>query len=217
MSLKYNSGNFTIDPEKVVIDKLYCFTFNPQIQPLDVAGSKGVNNSLWQFSPHDDLVFNLKPWYVACVTLFESLKGAIVKDMVVEISPKGRYHFHGRIAITDVMLFYTFDIPILEAKAHYYICEQLGEAPSDKKTEYKTWDEYLQKQQSFMKPFLKKYGIDEKTDMELSNKYIINRQGRLKERSKEVFDKKCRICKVEYKTDKKKSIVCTKCEKLNHI
>lgn len=220
MSLKYKTGNICISPEDCSLNYGYCFTFNPQIQPLDVEGSKNANSSLWQFSPHDDLKLHLKTWYVACRNLFESMRGCKIYDMVVEISDKGRYHFHGRLKITDIMDFYTFDIPILDKKAHYCICQQLGDAPSDKEVKYKTWDEYLNKQQQFMKPYLLKHGIkydDKEIDEELSDKYTINRQGRLKERSKEIMTKKCRICKEEYKTTLKKSVVCNKCDNINTI
>ena len=113
MSLKYKIGNFCLPPEDISLNVAYCLTFNPQIQPLDIDGSKSANSSLWQFDPHDDLVerFNLKTWHIACRNLFENMKGCTIYDMVVEISAKGRYHFHGRLKITDIMTFYTFDIP----------------------------------------------------------------------------------------------------------
>lgn len=223
MSLKYKTGNFCLSPEDISENVAYCFTFNPQIQPLDIDSSKSANSSLWQFDPHDDLVerFNLKTWYIACRNLFENMKGCKTSDMIVEISAKGRYHFHGRLTVVNIMLFYTFDIPILERKSHYYICPQMGDAPTDKKeVKYKTWDEYLSKQQTFIKPYLKKHGIeytDDLIDDNLGDKYLISRDGRLKQRTKEVFTKKCRLCKVEYKTTLKKSITCDKCSGTNKL
>lgn len=227
MSLKYNShfsGNFCLDPEKVDTSKFYCFTFNPQIQPLDINGSKAVNNSLWQFEPADNLSFNLKPWFDACHVLFDNFRGAEVKDMVVEISKKGRYHWHGRLRITDIVSFFSFDIPILEAKSHYFICEELGDAPSDKKTEYKTWDEYLQKQQKFMKKYLEDNGCVKVEDhiqpgeiLKLRTKFRVSRGGDLRERVKEVLFKKCRVCKKDFQTTLKKVVCCEKCKDINYM
>ena len=225
MSLNYSKkGNLSIDPEDIDTSALYAFTFNPEIQPLNISG-KGLNSSLWQFDPSECLTLSLKDWYKTCHILFNSLNGCELTKMICEISKNGRYHFHGCIQITDIMEFYTYAIPLLNSKCHYAICpiHDYLDTKERKKT-YATWDDYLAKQQKFIVPFFIKKGVNMEitksttTDiLYLQAEKRITKEGNILERKVKQYVVNCSLCSVEFLSKQRKTTRCENCQNINYM
>lgn len=112
-------------PEHIVIGDSYAFNWNPSTQP----------NML--------KVFGFAEWYHHYSTGLEKLQHCSIQT-VVEISSTGRFHFHGEI-IFHSHAFYWTDIKYL-TEAGTCVIKKIDDAD--------TWNDYLNKQQEFMQPFM---------------------------------------------------------------
>lgn len=70
-----------------------------------------------------------------------------------EVSPNGRWHYHGYITIKDPMLFYVHDIP------HIISCATIAIEPI---TDEEGWNDYITKQCHIigLRPITKSFGLD---------------------------------------------------------
>lgn len=119
----------TKDNERMYIetDKDYSFSYNPEFQP------KEGRPLLWA------------PYYNNMSTLFYSLNYCDIK-VNSEFGAYGRWHFHGCILIKDVLKFYVYDLPKLR---------KYGALEIDEINDPEKWEEYCDKEQHLVGPFLK--------------------------------------------------------------
>lgn len=131
MIRKSQNGNKykMINLEEIEIGKTYSFSYNDQEQPLFEKFYKMKLNNLrdWSNSQKERL----------------TLKYADV-DMYLELSPKGRFHWHGKILIRDPVKFIIHDL----AKLRHY-----GTYEIDTITDTDKWDNYITKQQKYMEKY----------------------------------------------------------------
>lgn len=130
MKIKRNHQKYScVKPENMYIDKLYTFSYNPEDQPLFERFYKMKLN-------------NLSDWSNQCREILK-LKYASV-DVVLEISSKGRFHYHGYIVVNNIPLFIIHDL----AKLRHY-----GTYEIDEITDEEVWRTYVYKQQRFMQSY----------------------------------------------------------------
>lgn len=131
--LKYSC----VKPETVSTDKCYSFSYNPEDQP-----------SIERF-------YNIKlTTYTSFIQkykeIFTSMKYCDIQACL-EISQKGRLHWHGWIRINDVVRFYLYDLKKL---MHY------GTYEIDVINDEEKWELYVVKQLDIMTEFCSKEGIE---------------------------------------------------------
>lgn len=124
-----NQLHKAIKPEQCVVGQRYAFSFNPLDQPKFVQFHKVTLTTYtdWQNGVRKHLSF----------------KHAKV-NVFMEISSKGRLHYHGFIIIQNIVKFYLHDLPRLRMEGSYEI-DTISDLP--------IWHEYLVKQKSFMLPW----------------------------------------------------------------
>lgn len=120
-------ANIMLKPEEVVIGSEYAFTLNPVAQP----GIGKVNSFM--------------DWYQMFEHVFRDCCVASEYRIYIEISPMGRFHFHGKIKITNIMNFYIYDVKTLTNASTCVI--KVMENPDE-------WEDYYLKQQQFMQDYL---------------------------------------------------------------
>lgn len=116
--------------EEVEINRSYAFTFNPSDQPK-VNTCSGVTD--WWKDQHGFL---------------KNLKGSTYR-LYMEISPSGRFHFHGEMKLTNIIKFYTNDVHSLQL---FSSCEM--DTLSNNPTGHLTWRIYCMKQQRVIQEYL---------------------------------------------------------------
>lgn len=120
-----NEKHKCINLEHLRVDTPYAFSFNPSAQ-------------LEQNPVTDCIRLNaVKNWWLDNERLFKSLNHSQVK-VLPEMSPKGRWHFHGYLYITNIYKFFLRDMPILQRSGTYEI-DTIESIPK--------WEEYINKQQ----------------------------------------------------------------------
>lgn len=122
-------ANIMLKPEEVVLGTEYAFTLNPVAQP-----QIGKLNSF-------------KEWYDLFEHVFRDCCIASEYRLYIEISPMGRFHFHGKIKIINIMNFYIYDVKTLTNDSTCVI--KVMEDPDE-------WETYYLKQQQFMQDYLRK-------------------------------------------------------------
>lgn len=130
-----------IKPEDIECGKEYSFSFNPEDQPKFERFYNMKLNTLRTFSEENEKIFHL-------------LRYCDVK-VYLEISSKGRFHYHGYIKIEHIPKFIIHDLAKLRSVGTYEI--DMIKSPE-------TWWQYVSKQRHFMLDYAKqndmKYEID---------------------------------------------------------
>lgn len=126
-------------PELITPNTSYSFSFSPKEQPM-----------LESINRVDPFGTNLKEYITERYGLFNRLKNCTLK-LNLELSRNGRFHFHGTIKITNILLFYSVDIRRLQAHGTYEI---------DIISDPMFWDLYCAKQADLMKDFAESEGIE---------------------------------------------------------
>jgi len=124
-----DKGNQCIKPEDNLRGGTYTFTFNPEDQP-DIT-----------------ICESFKEWWSVIHSVMNQLKGAKVR-MWLELSQKGRWHFHGLIKIYNPLKFYLYDIHKLNEEGHYEIDTYDGYDG------FAYWLQYCVKQQSLVEEYI---------------------------------------------------------------
>lgn len=119
--------NVFLKPEEVYIGKLYAISVNPVAQPQ-------IGRCL-----------SFKEWYDSMEHLFRDVCIASEFRLYVEISPMGRFHFHGWMCVKNIMNFYIYDVKTLTREQTCVIKEI--EDPE-------VWEEYILKQQGLIQNYL---------------------------------------------------------------
>lgn len=132
MLRKATTAYSCLKPELIVRGIEYSFSYNPEDQP-----------KFEQF--YKVKLDTLKSWSEYYAKLFLSLKYASIY-CVMEISSKGRFHYHGTISIDDIARFIINDL----AKLRHY-----GTYEIDIINDKDKWDKYVHKQQDFMEKYCK--------------------------------------------------------------
>lgn len=134
--MKYNFKTPYCQPdlEDLKTDYWYAFSLMPKEQPCDMSGSRPIQE-----------------WYNYVNDYLKKYQHFFQVDkMYIEISTENqRWHFHGYILISDAFDFYYKGIAILKAFGTYAIKD--GDFSG---TKYKTWNDYIIKQQAIMLPKL---------------------------------------------------------------
>lgn len=133
---RYSNKYSCVKPEDVDTEKWYSFSYNPLMQPLFERFYKLKLNTLEQWSQEQ-------------VRLLTTLKYCRV-SVVLEISQKGRFHYHGYIQIKNNPEFYLTDLARLRDTGTYEI-----DIINDKEK----WLEYVLKQQKTMSVYCRKNGM----------------------------------------------------------
>lgn len=126
---KYKPSHIFIKPEDVKTYHKYAFNLAPEYQP-----TQGKLNSF-------------KEWYDHFEHILRDICIASKYTMFVEISSKGRFHFHGYIEVHDIMNFYIFDVKTLMNN---------GTCVMKEIEDVTKWHEYIHKQEKFIQKYLKK-------------------------------------------------------------
>lgn len=121
-----------VKPEDMYVHKLYTLSYNPEEQPLFERFYRMKLN-------------NLKDWSNKCKEIF-TLKYADI-DVVLEISSKGRFHYHGHILVHDIPRFIIHDLAKLRHYGTYEI-DSISELDDGA-----NWGQYVRKQQRFMQGY----------------------------------------------------------------
>jgi len=135
--MKYNfkTAHSQPDLEDLKVNYWYPFSLMPREQPSDMSGSRPIQE--W-YNYINEYLLKYQPFFQ-------------VDKMYIELSTENqRWHFHGYILIPDAFDFYYKGIAVLKAMGTYAIKDSNFEG-----TKYKTWDEYIIKQQSIMLPKLR--------------------------------------------------------------
>lgn len=119
--------NEFLKPEVVSMGKLYAISINPVAQPQ-------IGKCL-----------SFKEWYDSHEHLFRDVCVASEFRLYIEISPMGRFHFHGWMCIKNIMNFYLYDVKTLTMERTCVIKEI--EDPD-------VWEEYTLKQQHIIQRYL---------------------------------------------------------------
>lgn len=130
----YPEKHRCLAPEDMHLHTLYTFTFNPKDQPEKDSTVNGFRLNAF------------KNWMESRLTEFRQLRHCEI-DLVPESSSKGRYHFHGYIMLTDIMMFFYKDMPKLQLYGVYEI---------DTISDQAIWDKYIYKQKHLMEQFCHK-------------------------------------------------------------
>jgi len=128
MSMNNHAKHKGIKIENIKIGTQYAFTLNPEEQPT--SNSK---KDVWV-------------WYRKIYQLIQPLHGLIDITLYLEISPTGRYHFHGFIVPYDIHIYVTF-LLVLKKVAVYEI---------DTISEQSVWMKYVHKQSNIWIPYFDK-------------------------------------------------------------
>lgn len=119
-----------LSPEEYNENTSYSFSYNSEEQPLfDKFYSMKLNN--------------LRDWSEQQKNILTGLKYSVI-DVILEISSKGRFHYHGYIQIKDIPRFVIHDL----AKLRHY-----GTYEIDTIKDYEKWDKYILKQERFMRKY----------------------------------------------------------------
>lgn len=134
MVYNFKTAHSQPDLEDLKVNYWYPFSLMPKEQPSDMSGSRPIQE-----------------WYNYCYDYLLKYQHFFQLDkMYIEISTENqKWHFHGYILIPDAFDFYYKGIAILKQFGTYCIKDQDFEGKK-----YKTWDDYIIKQQSIMKPKL---------------------------------------------------------------
>lgn len=132
MKYKYSC----VKPEDVKEGQWYSFSYNPQTQPLFERFYKVKLNTLEQWSQEH-------------VKLFTTLRHCKV-SVALEISQKGRFHYHGYIKILSNPEFYLTDLARLRDNGTYEI---------DFINDELKWIQYVLKQEHNMANYCKKHDM----------------------------------------------------------
>lgn len=124
-----NNGSTFVKPEECSTHTFYTFTFNPESQPKTAI----VNSIAEWFKEQLDFI---------CRRRYSKYR------LYMEISRKGRLHFHGVMLVTDVFKFYYYDVPDLMSFGH---CE-MDTINGPLGMEY--WLAYCTKQHHMIQDFL---------------------------------------------------------------
>jgi len=153
MKKNYNNGFKRLHtfppPEKVKLNEVLTFTLNPSDTPY--INTKN-NRKVLLESFFNDIIKGLGKLRYCDYKIYP------------EISSTGKWHFHGTITITDIMNFYLYDVPLMQA---------LGAIEIDTIKDLDIWLAYCTKQAELMKAYLTPL----KLKMEINKKseyYTIN-------------------------------------------
>jgi len=131
LSLSSPSGRHKFpSPETVLLGIDYTFNYNPEMQPAHQNGN-------YKLDEIDDFLSD-------CYRKFDSCHNCEI-TCVPELSSTGRWHFHGILRFTRVLLFYIHDIHKLMAGS---ACEV------DSISDPEVWVTYINKQKFLMDPYL---------------------------------------------------------------
>lgn len=125
-------------PETIREAEWLAFSYNPKDQPM-----LNPTNRVDPFTDH------LKTWHTEEIAFFNRLKYCEI-ECRLEVSSQGRLHVHGRIAVKDIVRFFTVDIRRLQARGTYEI---------DTIQDPVKWDQYCRKQSENMSEFCTQEGI----------------------------------------------------------
>lgn len=121
-----------LKPEMLHLKTEYSFSYNPEEQPLFEQFYKVKLNTLNKWSEYYSALFtSLKYCKIICY---------------MEISSKGRFHYHGLVMVTDIPRFIINDL----AKLRHY-----GTYEIDEIKDKTVWLDYCLKQQRFMEKYCK--------------------------------------------------------------
>lgn len=119
-----------IKPEELIEDKEYSFSFNPDEQPIFEKFYKVKLNTL-------------KDWSQQMFDILTTLRNCTL-NVYLEISHKGRFHYHGWITPTSIPEFIINDL----AKLRHYGTYEIDHIGDNEK-----WKTYVKKQERFMKDY----------------------------------------------------------------
>lgn len=125
-----------IPPEDIHPEKIYSFSYNPQEQPLFEKFYKMKLN-------------NLSDWSNQMKNIFQNLKFCNI-EVNLELSRKGRFHYHGVIKIDKPIEFVLHDLKML---AHY------GTYEIDHINNFEQWNTYCEKQQHLIEPYCEHHNM----------------------------------------------------------
>lgn len=125
--MKPKPANVFLKLEDIEIGKAYAFSYNPSAQPIP---SK---------------VNSIKEWFDIEYNVFQSVLQYCEVNLYVEISPTGRFHFHGIIIIRNAVQFIIRDVQHLTG---------LGTSVIKEVDKPEVWAEYITKQQDRMQKLL---------------------------------------------------------------
>lgn len=128
MNRNFRPKNQLLHPEKVIKDIEYAVTFSPNDQAQHF-GEK--------YSREDKFYDGFVNWFN------ENIRFCHL-TLNLEISSKGRLHWHGILKVKDVARFYMYDVPEILLK-NTFVVKEIREALEG--SEYESWDAYCHKQQ----------------------------------------------------------------------
>lgn len=122
--------------EHASTDVYYTFNFNPSVQPYYTGGGMFKSDAFVE-------------WYSQIIHLLNKLKHCVFQ-LNLEISPTGRFHFHGFIRMKDIVEFYVEDLAYL--KDHAFEIDTIKEAT--------VWCKYVYKQKELVSVWCAQRGIE---------------------------------------------------------
>jgi len=131
-----NDRYVCLPPEKMEVGVQYAFSWNLVEQPVEIKNGKST--------------LYLKEYYNMVIRRLNLFRYCEI-IMYPEVSEHGRYHFHGVITLSDVILFFLLDMPLLKHNSSYKIS-----TISDMEG---VWRPYMYKGEFLMKPLCKKFEL----------------------------------------------------------
>jgi len=142
----YTAKYSCVKPEDIKLHNSLSFSFNPEEQPLF--------EKFYKMKLH-----NLKDWSERMVANFARLSYSNI-EAVIEVSQKGRFHYHGWITVTKMPEFVIHDLAWLR---HY------GTYEIDIINDEDKWIEYVFKQERFMRSYCIRHEMQYEVESKDSN------------------------------------------------